>query len=129
MLKPSPQQYKLEMVSLEQLVPQHHFVRKIAKAINFEFIRDEVQHLYCKDNGCPPVDPVRLFKIILLGYLFGIKSERQLVKEIEFNVAYRWFLRMSLTENVIHASTLSQNRIRRFNGTNVFERICISIVE
>lgn len=130
MLKdPSPQQYELEMVTMEQLVPKNHLVRKIDAAIDFEFIRDEVAHLYCKDNGRPPVDPVRLFKIILLGYLFGIKSERQLVKEIEVNVAYRWFLRMSLTEKVIHASTLSQNRIRRFNGTDVFERIFINIVK
>ena len=126
--EPSPQQYELEMVTMEQLVPKDHLVRKIDKAIDFEFIRDEVAHLYCKDNGRPPVDPVRLFKIILLGYIFGIKSERQLVKEIEVNVAYRWFLRMSLTEKVIHASTLSQNRIRRFNGTDIFERIFGNIV-
>jgi transposase len=129
MLKePLPQQYELEMVTMEQLVPKNHLVRKIDSAIDFEFIRDEVAHLYCQDNGRPPVDPVRLFKIILLGYIFGIKSERQLVKEIEVNVAYRWFLRMSLTENVIHASTLSQNRIRRFNGTDIFERIFSNIV-
>lgn len=126
--EPSPQQYELEMVTMEQLVPKDHLVRKIDKSIDFEFIRDEVAHLYCKDNGRPPVDPVRLFKIILLGYIFGIKSERQLVKEIEVNVAYRWFLRMSLTEKVIHASTLSQNRIRRFNGTDIFERIFTNIV-
>ncbi|WP_103415280.1 IS1182 family transposase [Vibrio hyugaensis] len=126
---PSPQQYEFEMVTMEQLVPKDHLVRKIDKAIDFEFIRDQVAHLYCQDNGRPPVDPVRLFKIIFIGYLFGIKSERQLVKEIEVNVAYRWFLRMSLTEKVIHASTLSQNRIRRFNNTDVFERIFINIVE
>ena len=121
-------QYELEMISLEQLVPKDHLVRKVAKAIDFEFIRDEVAHLYCHDNGRPAVDPVRLFKIMLLGYLFGIKSERQLVKEIEVNVAYRWFLGMSLTEKVIDASTLSQNRIRRFNSTDVFERIFTCIV-
>ena len=121
-------QYEFEMISLEQLVPKDHLVRKIDKAIDFEFIRDEVAHLYCQDNGRPAVDPVRLFKIMLLGYIFGIKSERQLVKEIEVNVAYRWFLRMSLTEKVIDASTLSQNRIRRFNGTDVFERIFTQIV-
>lgn len=126
--EPSPQQYELEMVTMEQLVPKDHLVRKINKAIDFEFIRDAVAHLYCKDNGRPPVDPVRLFKIILLGYIFGVKSERQLVKEIEVNVAYRWFLRMSLTEKVIHASTLSQNRIRRFNGTDIFEKIFSNIV-
>ena len=121
-------QYEIEMISLEQLVPKDHLVRKVAKAIDFEFIRDEVAHLYCHDNGRPAVDPVRLFKIMLLGYLFGIKSERQLVKEIEVNVAYRWFLGMSLTEKVIDASTLSQNRLRRFNGTDVFERIFTHIV-
>ncbi|SUU36389.1 Transposase domain (DUF772) [Actinobacillus seminis] len=82
-------QYEFKRISLEQLVPKDRFVRKINKAIDFEFIRDEVAHLYCQDNGRPAVDPVRLFKIMLLGYIFGIKSERQLVKEIEVNVAYR----------------------------------------
>lgn len=130
MLKdPGPQQYELEMVTLEQLVPKNHLVRKIDAAIDFEFIRDEVAHLYCHNNGRPAIDPVRLFKILLLGFLFGVKSERQLVKDIEVNVAYRWFLRMSLTEKVIDASTLSQNRRRRFNDTDVFERIFIRIVE
>lgn len=74
--EPSPQQYEIEIVTMEQLVPKDHLVRKIDKAIDFEFIRNEVAQLYCKDNGRPSIDPVRLFKIILLGYLFGIKSER-----------------------------------------------------
>ena len=121
--KPTTQQYELEMVTLEELVPKDHLVRKIDKAVDFEFIRDEVAHLYCHDNGSPSVDSVRLFKLMLFGYLFGIKSERQLIKEVQVNVAYRWFLGMGLTEKVIHASTLSQNRIRRFNGTDIFERI------
>jgi len=127
--EPSPQQHELEMVTLDQLVPANHLVRQLDKYIDFEFIRDEVKDLYCTDNGRPPVDPVQLFKIMLLGYLFGIKSERQIIKDIEVNVAYRWFLRMGLTEKVIDASTLSQNRIRRFNGTDVFERIFNNIVE
>jgi hypothetical protein len=56
MLKdPSPIQYELEMVTLDQLVPKDHLVRKVDAAIDFEFIRDEVAHLYCKDNGRPPV--------------------------------------------------------------------------
>lgn len=130
MLKtPSPQQYQLEMVTLEELVPKNHLVRKVDAAIDFEFIRAEVEHLYCKDNGRPPIDPVRLFKMMILGYLFGIPSERRLVQEIQVNVAYRWFLRMGLTEKVPDASTLSQNRIRRFNGTDVFQRIFDRIVE
>lgn len=130
MLKtPSPQQHQLEMVTLEELVPKDHLVRKVDAAIDFEFIRAEVEHLYCKDNGRPPIDPVRLFKIMILGYLFGVPSERRLMQEIQVNVAYRWFLRMGLTEKVPDASTLSQNRIRRFNGTDVFQRIFDRIVE
>lgn len=125
----SPQQYQLEMVTLEQLVPKDHLVRKIDTAIDFEFIRTEVAHLYCKENGRPAIDPVVLFKIMLLGYVFGVPSERRLIQEIEVNVAYRWFLRLSLTDKVPDASTLSQNRIRRFNGTDVFQRIFDHIVE
>ncbi|CQH83104.1 transposase for IS1668 [Yersinia enterocolitica] len=72
MLKESaPQQYQLEMVTLEELVPQHHLVRKVDAAIDFEFIRDEVAHLYCHDNGRPAIDPVVLFKMMLPGYLVG----------------------------------------------------------
>ena len=67
--------------------------------------------------------------MMLLGYLFGIPSERRLVQEIQVNVAYRWFLRLGLTEKVPDASTLSQNRIRRFNGTDIFQRIFDNIVE
>ncbi len=128
MFKHTATQHALEMVTLEQLVPKDHLVRKIDKAIDFEFIRDEVAHLYCANNGRPAVDPVRLFKIMLLGYIFGIPSKRKLIKEIEVNVAYRWFLKMGLTEKVIDASTLSQNRIRRFNDTDIFERIFTEIV-
>ncbi|WP_019647289.1 transposase, partial [Pseudoalteromonas piscicida] len=67
----TPQQYELEMVAIDQLVPKDHLVRLIDLAIDFEFIRDEVAHLYCKNNGRPAVDPVRMFKILFLGYLFG----------------------------------------------------------
>ncbi|ACA31675.1 transposase [Histophilus somni 2336] len=82
------------MISLEQRIPKDYLVRKVAKAIDFEFIRDEVAPLYCQDNCRMALDTVHLFKIMLLGYLFGIKSERQLVKDIEVSAAYRWFLGM-----------------------------------
>jgi len=124
----TPQQFELEMVAINELVPDDHLVRLIDKAIDFEFIRDEVAHLYCKNNGRPAVDPVRFFKILFLGYLFGIPSERRLVKEIQVNVAYRWFLGMTLTESVIHHSTLSQNRIRRFNESDIYQTIFDNIV-
>ncbi|SCZ70435.1 Transposase domain [Photorhabdus luminescens] len=70
-----------------------------------------------------------LIKMMLLGYLFGIPSERCLVQEIQGNVAYRWFLRLGLTEKVPDASTLSQNRRRRFNHSEAFQQIFDNIVE
>jgi hypothetical protein len=70
-----------------------------------------------------------MFKALFIGYLFGVRSERQLVREIEVNVAYRWFLRLKLTETVFDASTLSQNRRRRYNDTSVAQAIFDRIVE
>ncbi|WP_255307229.1 IS1182 family transposase [Gilliamella sp. App6-5] len=128
--KPTPATpEKIEQISLDALVPQNHLVRKIAKVIDFEFIREAVAPLYCPNNGRPAEDPVRLFKIMLLGYLFGIPSERRLVQEIQVNLAYRWFLGMGLTEKVIDASTLSQNRRRRFNDSEIYQQIFDNIVE
>lgn len=117
-----------EFVSLDSLVPQDHILRKIAKYIDFSFIDELVKDLYCHDNGRPAVDPKVLVKILLLGYLFGIRSERQIIKEVQVNVAYRWFLGYGLTDKIIDASTISQNRRRRFNGTDVFQQIFDNIV-
>lgn len=121
-------QQQLEMVYIENLVPQEHLLRKIDKYIDFSFIRDLTRDLYCQDNGRPALDPVILFKMLFIGYLFGIRSERQLVKDIEVNVAYRWFLGFSLTDKVPDHSTISQNRRRRFNGTDIFQNIFDEIV-
>ena len=99
--KPSPQQTELEMVTLESLVPCDHLLRKIDAVIDFSFIHDRVADL------------------------FGVRSERQVVREIEVNVAYRWFLRLKLTAPVFDASTLSQNRRRRYNDTSVAQDIAV----
>ncbi len=117
------------MVTLESLVPEDHLLRHIDAFIDFEFIRDKVRHLYCIDNGRPATDPVVLFKLLFIGYLYGIRSERQLVKEVQVNVAYRWFLGFSLTDKIPDASTISQNRRRRFAGTTVYQEIFDNIIE
>ena len=130
MLKtPCPSQTALEMVTLDSLVPRDHLLRKIDAVIDFSFIHDRVAGLYCADNGRPALDPTRMFKALFIGYLFGIRSERQLVREIEVNVAYRWFLHLGLCDKVFNASTLSQNRRRRFNDTAVAQDIFDHIVE
>ena len=83
------------MVTLSSLVPSDHLLRKIDALIDFSLIHDRVAHLYSADNGRPALDPVLLFKMLFVGYLFGIRSERQLMREIEVNVAYRWFFAAS----------------------------------
>lgn len=117
-----------EFVSIDSLVPEDHILRKIDKYIDFSFIDDLVKDLYCHDNGRPAVDPKVLFKMLLLGYLFGIRSERQIVREVQVNVAYRWFLGYSLSDKIIDASTISQNRIRRFKDTDIFQKVFDNIV-
>ena len=126
--KPLPHQTKLEMVTLEGLVPKDHLLRKIDRVIDFSFIHERVAGLYCADNGRPALDPVVMFKALFLGYLFGVRSERQLVREIEVNVAYRWFLGLGLSDPVFDASTLSQNRRRRYSDTSVAQGIFDAIV-
>lgn len=112
-----------EYVCIEDLVAPDHLLRKIDKHIDFNFIYDKVSHLYCHDNGRPAIDPVRFFKMLLIGYLHGIKSERQLVKEIHHNVAYRWFVGYNLTDKIPSHSTFSQNRKRRFKDASIFQEI------
>ena len=127
--KPTPHQSSLEIVTLEELVPADHLLRKIAATIDFGFIRERVAHLYCADNGRPALDPETLFKILFIGYLFGVRSERQLMREIAVNVAYRWFLDLRLTDAIPDASTLSQNRRRRFADSTIYQDIFDTIVE
>src|SRR3974390_1575560 len=127
--KPEEQQQELELVTIESLVPGDHLLRKIDAMVDLEFIRERVRHLYCLDNGRPALDPVGLFKRLLIGYLFGVRSERQLMREVQCNAAYRWFLRLKLTDKVPDASTLSQNRRRRFRDTEVYQRLFDEIVE
>lgn len=121
-------QSAMEFVSIEQLVPQDHLLRKIDKYIDFSFILDKVRPYYSEDAG-RPCDPVMLFKMIFIGYLYGIRSERQLEREIQVNVAYRWFLGLGLTEPVLDHTSISFNRRTRFKGTAIFQEIFDEIVQ
>ena len=123
-------QQQIQFITLEDLVPQDHILRKIDRAIDFNFIYEEVEGLYSPyDMGRPGIDPVSLFKIVFIQYLFGIRSMRQTIKEINVNVAYRWFIGYGLLEPVPHFSTFSKNYTRRFQGTAVFEHIFQRILE
>ena len=109
--------------SMDELVPKDHLLRLIEQSIDFSFIYELVKDRYCADNGRPSIDPVILIKIQLIQCLYGIRSMRQTIKDIEVNVAYRWFLGLSLLDEVPHFTTLGKNYTRRFKGTDLYERI------
>lgn len=114
---------QIQFVSLDDLVPKDHLVRKLENAIDWSFIYELVEETYCADNGRPSLDPVTLIKLPILQYMFGIRSMRQTVREVEVNNAYRWFLGLDLQDPVPHFSTFGKNYTRRFKGTDLFEQI------
>jgi transposase len=118
----------LQMIDVDSLVPKDHLVRKIDRVIDFEFVRDLVKDLYSEDTGRPSVDPVVLVKIVFLQFLFGIRSMRQTIKEIEVNVAYRWFLGYGFTDPIPHFSTFGKNYVRRFADNQLFETLFQTIL-
>ena len=79
-------------------------------------------------HGRPSVDPVSMFKMLLVGYLYGIKSERRLVQEIQLNIAYRWFCGFELGEKIPDHSTFSKTRVRKWNESSLFQQIFLEIV-
>ena len=120
---------QIQMVSIDELVPHDHLLRIIDKAIDWSFIYDLVKDTYADGVGRPSIDPVTLIKIPLIQYLYGIKSMRQTIKDIEVNMAYRWFLGLEFYEDVPHFSTFSKNYTRRFKDTDLFEQIFQRILE
>jgi transposase len=122
-------QIKMEFVTIETLVPEDHMLRKIDKYIDFSFINEICRPYYCENNGRPAVEPEILFKMLFIGYLYGIRSERRLVEEVKVNMAYRWFLGYGLEDKIPDASVIWQNRLRRYKGTEIPQQIFDKIVQ
>ena len=114
---------QIEFASIDEMVPANHLVRKIENAIDWSFIYEMVEESYSQDNGRPSLDPVVLIKLPILQYMFGIRSMRQTIREIEVNTAYRWFLGLGFHDAVPHFSTFGKNYTRRFKDTDLFEQI------
>lgn len=108
--------------TIEDYVPSNHLVRKLEEAIDWNFIYPKVEPLYSY-MGRRSIDPVILYKMIFINYTFGINSMRKTCEEIKVNLAYRWFLGIGMEERVPNYSTWSQNYIRRYGESEVFEKI------
>lgn len=114
--------------TLENLVPQDHLVRKLDSCIDFTFIEGLVKDLY-SDFGRPSIPPVVLFKLIFINIIFGINSMRRTCEECKVNIAYRWFLGLSMYDDIPNYSTWSQNYIRRYKESTVFDDIFDKILK
>ena len=112
---------------LEDQVPENHLLRLIDKHIDFSFVHEQLKDSY-SDPGRPSIDPELLLRIVLIGYLYGISSERKLVEELRMRLAWRWFTGLGFDQEVPHHSTFSKNRHGRFQESKLFEQIFERIV-
>ena len=107
------------MIFTEDCVPQEHLLRKIDAAMDFNKIYDFVEKLYCADNGRRSIDPVVLFKMVLIQHLYGLPSLRRTADEVSVNMEYRCFLGYGLNETTPHFSTVSYNFRHRFTAETI----------
>src|SRR5438067_4068187 len=113
---------------LEDQVPETHLLRLIDKHISFEFVRRQLKDSY-SETGRPSIDPELLLRILLIGYLYGITSERKLVEELRMHLAWRWFTGLGFDQEIPHHSTFSKNRHGRFQESKLFEQLFEQIVK
>jgi len=107
---------------LEDQVPENHLLRLIDRYINFDFVRAKLKDSY-SDTGRPSIDPELLLRMLLIGYLYGVSSERKLVEELRMHLAWRWFTGLGFDQEIPHHSTFSKNRHGRFQESNLFQEL------
>jgi transposase len=112
---------------LEDQIAEKHLLRLIDKHVSFEFVRQQLKDSY-SETGRPSIDPELLLRILLIGYLYGITSERRLVEELRMHLAWRWFTGLGFDQEIPHHSTFSENRHGRFQESKLFEQLFEQIV-
>ena len=108
--------------SLERHVPADHLLRSIDRFVDLSDLREQLRPFY-SETGRPSIDPELLIRMLLVGYCFGIRSERRLCEEVHLNLAYRWFCRLGLNGDVPDHSTFSKNRHGRFRDSDLLRRL------
>jgi transposase len=112
---------------LEDQVPKNHLLRLIERHISFAFVREKLKESY-SDTVRPSIDPELLLCMLLIGYLYGITSERKLVEELRMHLAWRWFTGLGFDQEIPHHSTFSKNRHGGFQESKLFEQLFEEIV-
>jgi transposase len=105
---------------LEDQVPENHLLRLIDRHVNFEFVRAKLKDSY-SDTGRPSIDPELRLRMLLIGCLYGVTSERKLVEELGMHLAWRWFTGLGFDQEIPLHSTFSKNRHGRFQESNLFQ--------
>lgn len=113
---------------IEDHAPGDHLLRKIDWRLDFDSLRPEFAMLY-SHTGRPSIDPELMIRMLLVGYLYGIQSERRLVEDVHLNLAYRWFCRLGLEDQVPDRATFSKNRHGRFAAGDILRRVFEMAVE
>lgn len=132
--KRNKRQYSTEIINIEEMIPQDHFLRVIEKYFDWDFIYEEVEKQYPM-FGRPSIDPVVLFKIHILKFLFNEDSLRRTYENLKYNNLYRWFIGYGLNEEVPDHSTYSQNYKRKFSKLEkdilqtVFDKVIDLLIE
>ncbi len=112
---------------LEDHVPSDHLLRSIDRFVGLDDIRKYLAPFY-SDIGRPSIDPELMIRMLLIGYIMGIRSERRLCEEVHLNLAYRWFCRLDLSDAVPDHSTFSKNRHRRFRDSDLLRYVFVTVV-
>lgn len=113
---------------LEKHVPSDHLLRQIDAVCDLSNLRQHLADFY-STTGRPSIDPELMIRMLLVGYCYGIRSERRLCEEVHLNLAYRWFCRLGLESAALDHSTFSKNRHGRFRDSDVFRHLFEDVVE
>jgi len=113
---------------LDEVVPSDHRVRDIAAVLDLSWVHGELAPYY-SNLGRPSIDPVLMIRILILGYVFAIRSERLLCREVQVNLAYRWFCGLSIEDKIPDHSAFSRARNERFGASDIFRRVFERVVE
>jgi len=113
---------------LDEAVPGDHAVRDIAAVLDLSWVYSELEPFYPK-IGRPSIDPVLIIRMLIIGYVFAIRSERALCRDVQVNLAYRWFCGLSIEDKVPDHSNFSRARHDRFGASDVFRRVFERVVE
>jgi transposase len=113
--------------NLENVVPDDHVVRAIARVLDLSWVRAELAPHY-SSIGRPSIDPVLMIRMLIIGYVFAIRSERALCREVQLNLAYRWFCGLGIEDKMPDHSAFSRARNERFREGDIFRRVFERVV-